>query len=384
MKIFFTKYFIPLVFISVFLFPPEVSAQWYKDYNEAEKLIKRSDYSGAITLLRKALEGNDSDKERVRTYGMHFQEYYPNRELGVCYYHIGDIQNARHYLNISMKQETSKRAKDYLDKIESGGTQVVQQTPVMKPPQITPAVTPPGNDDLIVGQKTVKLVGERLSVAVFPFENKGASKDLGEIILDKMITVLHQQGRFEIMERSQLSRVLEEQQLGMTGIVEATTAAQIGKSIGVDAIVLGSVAAASSGAISVDARVIDTESAAIVSAEDAYSGSSDIQSVKNTVENLARKLTEALPLVEGYIIRNDGDKLTLDTGRNGGLNKGMKCVVYKEGAEIKHPITGEVLGKQTVILGEILITDVFSKFSVAKILSTDNQSISIGDRFLTK
>jgi TolB-like protein len=238
--------------------------------------------------------------------------------------------------------------------------------------------------DMIVGKQTIKLVGERMGVAVLPFENKGASRDLGEIILDKMITVLWNQDRFKVMERAALDQVLAEQSLGQTGILDATTAAEIGKGIGVDAIIVGSVAASASGALSIDTRVIDTESAAIIVAHDAYSGSADAQNVKNAVENLARKITESLPLVDGYVIKIDGEQLILDVGRNGGLKKGMKCVIYKEGAPIKHPITGEILGKETTVLGEVLVSDAFEKYSVTKQLTFSGNVISIGDKFITK
>jgi hypothetical protein len=195
---------------------------------------------------------------------------------------------------------------------------------------------------------------------------------------------LWNQQRFKVMERAQLDKILAEQSLGASGVVDAATAAQIGKGIGVDAIIIGSVAATSSGSISIDARVIDTESATIIVAQDAYSGSSDAQSVKNTVENLARKLAESLPLVEGYIIRIDGEKIMLDQGRTAGLKRGMKCVVYKEGEVVKHPITGEVLGKDTQELGEIIVTEDFDKYSVAKTLKIYGGVISIGDKFITK
>jgi hypothetical protein len=61
----------------------------------------------------------------------------------------------------------------------------------------------------------------------------------------------------------------------------------------------------------------------------------------------------------------------------------MKCTVYKEGAAMTHPITGEVLGKETVIIGEVLITEAFDKYSEARKLSGEGV-LSIGDKFLTK
>lgn len=359
--------------------------EWFKEYENGLKALEQNNYQLAAEYFRKALIGNPEDKSRVRTYGLHFIEYYPNRELGICYYHLGDPVQARKYLELSREQAASGRAQEYLSKIGQGTPPPKEKKPIMKPPAVTPAQKETEKSEMILGQKTIKLVGERMNIAVFPFENKGASRDLGEIVLDKMITVLYNQARFEMMERDKLNRVLEEQTLGQTGVLDAASAAQIGKGIGVDAIIIGSVAASTSGALSIDARVIDTESAAIIVAQDVFTGGSDAQSVKNAVENLAKKITEELPLIEGFVIKIDGENLILDVGRNGGLKKGMKCHVYREGKEIKHPITGEILGKETNILGEILVTDIFEKYSVSRMLNKNiGALISLGDKFLTK
>ena len=360
--------------------------EWFREYADGLDAVEDQEWQTAASYFQKAIRGNSTDNEHVRTYGLHFIEYFPHRELGICYFHMGEHSSALRELQLSVKQEPSARAQDYLKQL-SGNVpppQPKKKEPAKTQTMITPTVIATGTTDMIVGKQTIKLVGERMVVAVMPFENKGASGDLGEIILDKMITVLVNQGRFKVIERAQLNKILEEQSLGSSGVIDANTAAQIGKGIGVDAIIIGSVAAAASGSISIDARVIDTESAKIIVAEDVYSGSSDAQSVKNAIENLANKIVEELPLVEGYIIRIDGTEVILDVGRRGGLKRGMKCIIYKEGADIKHPITGEVLGKETKVLGEVLVKDAFDKYSVANILDSDGGILSIGDKFLTK
>ena len=381
-SIFTINFFIILSFTQLL-----AGGEWYKVYQDGLDAMEEGDFKKASELFIEAIQGNPDDDENVRTYGMHSIEYFPHRELGICLYNMGDMHGARQELQISMKMEPSERAKQYLSQI-GAGLPPEKKTEPKEDATVgvvaAPVVAEKKDTEMIVGNQTIKLVGERMGVAVLPFENKGASKDLGEIILDKMITVLWNQERFKVMERAALNQVLAEQSLGQSGMLDATTAAEIGKGIGVDAIVIGSVAAAPSGALSIDTRVIDTESAAIIVAHDTYTGSSDAQSVKNAVENLARKITESLPLVDGYVIRIDGTELIIDVGRNGGMKKGMKCVIYKEGAPIKHPITGEILGKETDVIGEVLVTDAFDKYSVAKQLSGSGTAISIGDKFITK
>ena len=393
-----------LILISLFLVSAGYAGdEWFRVYKKGIEAIKIGEYKKAALMFQKALQVKREDKKRIRTYGMHFIEYYPHRELGIALYHLGMTERARNQLQTSMRQEPTRRAQEYLNKIKSGpapspptGKKQPQISPApgnkRRQPDISPpppATVDPRTATVVststIRKSTVERVGERMCVAVLPFENKGASRDLGEIIFDKMITALFNQERFKVIERAQLEKILEEQKLGASGILDANTAAELGKGIGVDGIVIGSVAASPSGAISLDARIIDTESATIIVAHDSYSKNSDAQSVKMAVEQLANKFVKSLPLVQGSVIRINSDGIMLDIGRKGGIKKGIKCTVYKEGSEVKHPVTGEVLGKEKTIVAEVLITDSFDKYSSGRIIKSEiGLYISVGDKFLTK
>lgn len=380
------RFLFVLLILGVIVAQAQGQSLWYKQYQFGRRALASGQYQKAAEHFLVAIRGHGKDSKRVRTYGMHFEEYYPHRELGVAYYYLKKYKLARQQLRASIGQSPSLRATKYLDLVNRalGGEEVPSRNaPPQKPAAQTPVSKAKG-EQLIVGNKTIKLIGERMGIAVLPFENKGASKDLGEIVLDKMTTVLVNKNRFKVMERASLNKILEEQKLGMSGILDAATAAKIGKGVGVDAIVMGSVVLTRNESISIDARVIDTESARIITARDGYSGSSDIQSVKNTVENVANAIVEDLPLVDGFVIQVNGQKIMLDKGLNNGLRPGMKCIVYREGKEIRHPITGEVLGRETRIIGEVLVNDSFEKYSVAKPVSTTGGTVTVGDKFLTK
>lgn len=374
------KHRMSLVIILFFVTSLLAGNEWFRLYQQGKSLMQAKKYELAVNKFYAALQVKGNDLEHVRTYGMHFIAYYPNRELGIAYYFLGQKKRALKFLTKSLRMSATPRARKYFQKLRSDYIANPPKTIIKKEPEKRT------QSKMIVGKKTIKLVGERMNLAVLPFDNKGVSKDLGEVVLDKMITALVNKNRFKVIERAQLEKILKEQQLGQSGIIDASTAAQIGKGIGVDGIVIGSVTQSKNGSISIDARMIDTESAAIIEAHDAYSGSGDIQSVKNAIENLANKISEGLPLVEGFVIRVNQDKtVVLDAGRVAGMKRGIKCILYKEGAELKHPITGEVLGRDTKIITEILVTEVFDKYSTARLINTpSNETISIGDKFLTK
>lgn len=356
--------------------------KWYNFYEEGLELEKAGKYALAIAKFDEALKLKDMDINKIKTYGMHFIEYFPHREKGICYYHLGQTERARFELSISIKQQYSALAQEYLAKIGGG----IVQKPVEPPAQptekreITTIVAPPPPPS----DQPMKMVGERMGLAVLPFQTKGLGEEIGDInIVEQMMTTFYNLNRFKLFERSQLEKILEEQKLGMSGIIDATTAAEIGKGIGVDAIVLGSLTRSGSN-IGIDARLIDTETAEIITAQDEMSQRTSITELKATINRLATKIYHDLPLVEGYVIGVSGDQLTLDLGTLKNVKKGMKCIIYREGRELVHPITKKVLGKETEELGELKLVEVYPQYSIGKVLKIKTGRFEIGNKVITK
>lgn len=359
--------------------------KWYNFYDEGLKEMKKENWSKAIENFKEAVKTKYQDTKKIKTYGMHFIEYFPHREIGICFYHLGQNDIAERELRLSLQHEYSSRAQDYLSRLSVAP----QVKPMVQPPpqliedkpkiplKTEPPTTPPPTDQL-------KLVGERMGLAVLPFQTKGLGTEMGEInVVEQMMTTFFNLNRFKLFERTQLEKILEEQKLGMTGILDASTAAEIGKGIGVDAIVLGTVTRAGSH-IGIDARLIDTETAEIITAQDEMSVRTSIQDLKNMINRLATKISEDLPLVAGYVINVDGDRLTLDIGANQGLKKGMKCIVYSEGKDIIHPMTKKVLGKETAELGEVKLIQVYPEYSVGQVFKANAGLFEIGNKIITK
>ena len=118
--------------------------------------------------------------------------------------------------------------------------------------------------DNLTNQMVKSLSQERKSkIAIMEFPDlHGNVSELGKFIPEELTTRLFITRRFEVVERQLLNKVLEEQNLGTTGLVDATSAAQIGKMLGVDAIVSGTITDMGN-TIRINARMIATETASI-------------------------------------------------------------------------------------------------------------------------
>ena len=113
----------------------------------------------------------------------------------------------------------------------------------------------------------------RPGIAVFPFANGGSygqSKEdfdaLERGIAGMMISELSQNPAARVVEREQVQRLLDEQNLGAQGRVDPQTAAKVGKLVGARYVILGNFIDFY-GDFRVDVRLVNTETSEIVKTE---------------------------------------------------------------------------------------------------------------------
>ena len=100
-------------------------------------------------------------------------------------------------------------------------------------------------------------------IAIIEFADlEGNVTQLGRFIAEELITRIFTSGKFEVIERNLLQKVLEEQQLGMTGYIDQETAISLGRILGVDAIITGSITDLGSN-VKINARLISTETGSV-------------------------------------------------------------------------------------------------------------------------
>ena len=379
--------------------------KFYNYYTAGIEYMEKQDWQRAIGEFKSAISLEFEDIQRKRTYGTRFIEYYPHREMAIAHYMVGESDIAKKELELSIAYRSTERAEEYYKRITGGlpppkpivkKEESKQKSPVVDAKKIQPATTPPTTKELeqlppkgniiVVTRKydpnALPQVGSRLAVAVLPFETGRDAQKYKDAITNEMINELVNLRRFRVIERSAIDKIVSEQKIQASGFVDDKTAVKLGKIAGADALVIGNISVTGT-TVKISARLVDVETGETLIAQDASSETTAPDALDATVRNVATLLYNELPIIEGDIIKVESEELFIDIGGIQGLRKGTKCVVFREGESIKHPISGEILGKKVTRLGEIIVIQVQDKFATVKTIETE-QDIQVGDKVLIK
>jgi len=262
-------------------------------------------------------------------------------------------------------------------------------------------------------------------IAVARFSDGAAYHGCGAGISDMLATALVKSGKFLVVERKDLEKVLDEQKLGASGIITAETAPAMGKVLGVDMIVVGSVSelgtkkrdigggiaifdagvSSKTARAAVDIRLVNTTTGEIIAAEteegtesslglgvryedinfsdhsawdDTDLGKAAREAINGCVELITDK-TDAIPWSGRILKVNTDGTVLLKPGSEGNVKAGMELDVYQAGEEIKDPDTGLSMGSEETKVAHVkVVSDMLNgKACKAKVVS--GQGIKVGD-----
>lgn len=268
------------------------------------------------------------------------------------------------------------------------------------------------------------------------FSIPNASRGVSDILVDRLVNG----GAYSVIERSRLDAILQEQNLGMTGRVDASTAAQVGRILGVEAVIIGSVTqfdvsvresaggapvfipfggfpiglgASSRDAdanVQVNARLVDTNSGEILATAEGQGNVSQSDSTvtvagfgggaatsneekllvmasEQAIDALAVQLNDqasrlaalpaSLPTTTAVVADVFGNQVILNKGSQDGYRVGMNVAIERVVRDVLDPQTGAVLRQITEPAGQIQLTEVDGGSSVGRI--TSGTGFSIGD-----
>lgn len=158
---------------------------------------------------------------------------------------------------------------------------------------------------------------KKLRLAVIGFEKTGeeiSHLDLNKIVNEWLTAFLVNTNVFEVIERQALEKVLQEQSLGQSGIIDPESAARAGKLLGVNILVTGTLMYFAE-ELEVTVRLIDTSNGTIVGVVSV--STKDENELRAKIERLAhlirKKLSPTSLEKEVKVLETfDGDTLSTD------------------------------------------------------------------------
>ena len=221
--------------------------------------------------------------------------------------------------------------------------------------------------------------GEKITVAVLDFEAKNLSQESADAVTDLLRTELFKTGRFRVVEREDIRKIIEEQRLQMSGLIDPEQAAEIGRLLNVQKMMMGTVSKLD-GTYFLNTRLVDVQSGLIHLAESVKCrGGEDVLS--GATADLALKIARDVGL-EGTIVRMDEKTVSIDLGKRDGVESGQTFEVLRFREETTGSEDGGV-GIRAVVIGTVRITRVEDGFSEARIVEKTD-GFREGDRVRLK
>ena len=110
----------------------------------------------------------------------------------------------------------------------------------------------------------------------------------------------------------------------------------------------------------------------------AGTGTSGAQTMAPSLGVLVDQVLALFPKVDGEVIEVQDGTITLALGSRDGLISGVELALYRQGRELRHPRTGEILGRTEQAVGRVVIQQVFESYSTGT--AGQGSEVQPGDR----
>jgi TolB-like protein len=213
---------------------------------------------------------------------------------------------------------------------------------------------------------------ERLSITVMPFDHLMNVSDTSLAFQANLVDHLVNRNRFNVVEREKLDRILQEQKISRTKLIDRQTALRVGRLTAAQSIIAGVMIVTTNG-IEIVSRLIDTETSQILASNDVYDEVQDLRALNSMAEALAIKFQKDFPLLDGLILQRKGANIFTDLGQDK-VRIYRRLIVFHE-EPVTHPNTGKVLGADNIIVGRARVTQVMPEMSKAKVIRGKPETI---------
>lgn len=231
--------------------------------------------------------------------------------------------------------------------------------------------------------QNIQKIDTRMSIAVLPFVYKGEDPSDNDRIHHRIIDSFLELQRFNMIEPHMIDAALQGRIMSETLLSEPDKIKELGKLLETDALLAGTIIE-DQGTIEIIGWLIDTKTPTILARNDVFGDTGSITSKDALLNNLALKFKHDFPIIEGIVTNIlDNGEVVIDIGSEKRLKPNRSFICYRKGLEIRHPVTGEILGAEPEIISEMTVTEVMRQASRAT-LHNQKAPVRLYDRVIAR
>ncbi len=92
------------------------------------------------------------------------------------------------------------------------------------------------------------------------------------------------------------------------------------------------------------------------------------------IDRMVRQIEALFPVLEGYVLSVEGDRVTIDLKRGQPVKPGQTLKLIRYGKPITHPVTQKIIGHKETDLGQVKVLEVRKDYSLARVLTPGVQA----------
>ena len=205
---------------------------------------------------------------------------------------------------------------------------------------------------------------EKLSLAVYDFNANQVTPVLADSVADFIQTALYTTGRFNLVERKNISKILKEQAFQKTGCTTTECAVEVGRILNVSNIIAGTVSKTGQMLV-ISIQLVDVEKGDIILSDKIECDSEDL--LNNAATLLAAHFSKGVA-VKGKIVKIISDnEVIVNLGARDGIEKDQELTVERLGDAVKDE-TGAVVYQKRSNVAKVQATDVSEAASNFRVL----------------
>lgn len=254
----------------------------------------------------------------------------------------------------------------------------------------------------LIFSTVVSCEAAKKTLAVMPIEsvsNSQAQLDIAEMLTDQLIVEFHNSGRYTLVERDQMGKILREQ--GFQSLT-STDPVAVGELVGAQLSLIGRLNIADTyynetgqlaksifkgdtglvnkykGRVLLEFRIVDNETGVTIftaGVQGTKSGNTLEDSIRGACREAAENAVKALEKANPFAARIaelSGDLIYIDAGLDSGLKLGDKLIITREERPIE--VNGKIVGMTQAEVGEAKVTEIHIEYSVCKLLGHKNEA----------